>query len=199
MKYPRTYVVFDFETSGLDHLTDKITEIGALKIVNGQEVDRLNILIKWPDLVLSEKITELTGITQKMLDDDGVSPEIALEAMKGFIDNLILIGHNVWNFDFKFLDQFFKPTGEQWQYWMDNFIDTAAHCKAFKIGIDRKFNQSYESWVAEVMTTKAFGVKFNVGLMCDELGIDKSIGQHRAMNDVLLTNEIYKKVCLLEK
>lgn len=174
-----------------------MVESAALKIVDGQEVDRLNILIDWPDLVVSEKITELTGITNEMLKNEGVTPEIAREAFKKFIEGFILVGHNIWNFDFKFLEQFLETTVEQYRWYMNHFVDTAAHCKSSKLAnSERLFNETYEQWVADVMETRAFGVKFNVGLMCDELGIDKSIGQHRAMNDVLLTNEIYKKVCL---
>jgi DNA polymerase III epsilon subunit-like protein len=142
---------------------------------------------------VSEKITELTGITNEMLKNDGVSPDIAREAFKKFIHGFILVGHNVWNFDFKFLES----SAYDHDWYMNHFVDTAAHCKSSKLAnSERLFNETYEEWVANVMETKAFGVKFNVGLMCDELGIDKSIGQHRAMNDVLLTNEIYKKVCL---
>ncbi len=196
MRYPKTYVVFDFETTGLDHLKDKVTEIGALKVENGVEVDRLNILIKWPDVEISEKISELTGITNELIAAEGIDPEAAIEKFRMFIAGHILIGHNIYNFDLKFLDQLLHPKGDLWRWWMDNFIDTAVHVKAKKIDHDRRFNQSYEDWAAEVMETRAFGIKFNVGLCCDELGIDKSIGQHRAMNDVILTNEIYKKICL---
>lgn len=195
MKYPNSYVVFDFETTGLDPATAKVLEIGAIKVVNGEVVDKLSLLIKWPEPV-PEKITEITGITQAMVDAEGTTPDDARQRLAMFIADQIVIGHNIYNFDLKFLFGFLAKDIVNVSKVLVNFIDTAAHVKAKKINIVRRFNQSYESWVKEVMETKAFGIKFNVGTCCDELGIDKSIGQHRAMNDVLLTNEIYKKVCL---
>lgn len=195
MRYPTNYVVFDFETTGLDPATCKILEIGAIKVNNGEIVDRLQCLIKWPEPVPAN-ITEITGITQAMIDAEGIDPEIAQKKFIEFIKDQILIGHNIYNFDLRFLYFFHKFTDPEWAKIKNNFLDTAAHAKANKIKIYRKFNQDYKDWVKEVMETKAFGIKFNVGITCDELGIDKSSGQHRAMNDVLLTNEIYKKLCL---
>lgn len=195
MKYPNTYCVFDFETTGLDPATCKVLEIGAIKVQRGEIVDKLQCLIKWPDPV-PENIVEITGITQAMVDGDGIDPEAAKEKLREFIDGEVLIGHNIYNFDIPFLSVFLNLDEEQMAFILDNFIDTAAHVKGKKINLDRPYNEHYADWVKNVMETRAFGVKFNVGLCCEELGIDKSIGQHRAMNDVLLTNEIYKKVCL---
>jgi len=196
MTYPNTYCVFDFETSGLDHMKDKVIEVGLLAVVDGKQVMRSDFLIKWPGLVLPQGITALTGITQEMIDKDGKEPEEAIKFIREMIDGKVLIGHNIFNFDLKFLEQLLNPTILEYESWMNNFIDTAAHFKASKIGVVRKPDQDYRDWVREVMETRAYGVRFNVSVCCDELGIDKSSGQHRAMNDVLLTEQIYRKLCL---
>ena len=60
------FVVVDVETTGLSTAEDKITEIGAVRIENGEEVDSFSMLID-PERVIPEKVTELTGITAAML------------------------------------------------------------------------------------------------------------------------------------
>ena len=60
-----TYVAIDLETTGLDPKKEKIIEIGAVKVVDGQVAEEFSTLVD-PRRLLEERISELTGIT----DDD---------------------------------------------------------------------------------------------------------------------------------
>lgn len=100
LEMPNSFVVFDIETTGLDFIFDEIIEIGAIKIVNGAVVDSFNSLIK-PKNKIDEFITELTGITNEMLEDAPSIREVLLNFVD-FIGNNILVGHNV-NFDINFV------------------------------------------------------------------------------------------------
>lgn len=194
MKYPNKYVVLDFETTGLDPVNNQVLEIGALQVVPGVPDTQLSMIINW-GIQIPEKITEITGITQEMADA-GVTPEYAREALKGFLAGYPIVGHNIYNFDLKFLDKFLGLTHYDWDQLMLNFVDTAVLMKAKKLGEDIRLNELFHQFSERIMTQRIFGLKFNLGLCCEELGIPKPDGQHRAMADVKLTNEVYKKLCL---
>jgi DNA polymerase III epsilon subunit-like protein len=197
MKYPTKYVVLDFETSGLDHKTDKILEIGAMKVdmfSSASPGEEFTTLINW-NIPIPPEVTKINGITQEMCLGK-MQPDKAKEALKAFIGNLPIVGHNVYNFDFKFLDKFLELTHYDWDNLMNNFIDTAVMMKARKMKEDRAWNETYKDFAERIMSQRIFGVKYSLGVCCDELGIPKPDGQHRAMADVKLTNELYNKICL---
>ena len=60
------YTALDLETTGLNPKYDKIIEVGAVKVRNGEIIDRFQQLV-CPGIALPEKITGLTGITQEEL------------------------------------------------------------------------------------------------------------------------------------
>ena len=97
---PNNYVVFDIETTGLDPEFDEIIEIGAVKIKDGIKIDTFNSLIK-PEYEIDEFITELTGITNEMVENAPSIDEV-LPKFMDFINDYIIIGHNV-NFDINFI------------------------------------------------------------------------------------------------
>ena len=94
------YVLVDIETTGLSPVNDEIIEIGAIKVKDCKIVDQYNELIKI-NRKLSPFITNLTGITGEMLNK-GKLPTIALKEFIDFVDEDVIIGHNV-NFDLGFL------------------------------------------------------------------------------------------------
>ncbi len=85
-------VVLDFETTGLSAAVDRIIEIGAVKYVEGREVDRLSLFCN-PERALSPRITELTGITDLMLRD-AVSPQEGIRQLLDFAQGCVLAAHN---------------------------------------------------------------------------------------------------------
>lgn len=96
-----TYVVFDLETTGFNAGgTDSIIEIGAVKICNGEIIDRFDELID-PKRPLPSKITELTNITDEMLKGKP-SEEEAVKKFKEWIGDLPMVAHNA-KFDVSFI------------------------------------------------------------------------------------------------
>lgn len=98
--FPRDYVILDLETTGLDPAFDEIIEIGAIRVRNGEEVERFNSLVK-PSYPVDPYIEELTGLTNAILKTAPNLSEV-LPAAYEFIGSDIIVGHNV-NFDINFL------------------------------------------------------------------------------------------------
>lgn len=98
--FPDDYVVFDLETTGLDPSFDEIIEIAALKVRNGEIVDSFSSLVN-PEMEIDEFITDLTGITNAMLEGAPTLKAILPSVLK-FIGPDIVVGHNI-NFDINFL------------------------------------------------------------------------------------------------
>ncbi|MBE6663006.1 MAG: PolC-type DNA polymerase III [Ruminococcaceae bacterium] len=99
-KFDEEFCVFDLETTGLSNINDKITEIGAVIIKNGQIIDRYNTFVN-PERPIPERIVELTGITDDMVKDARKIDAVLPEFLK-FIGNRTLVAHNA-NFDIGFV------------------------------------------------------------------------------------------------
>ncbi len=97
-----TYVVFDIETTGLSAINDMITEIGAVRIKDGQIIDTYSQLIN-PNRPIPSKITELTGITDEMVKNKPSINEVIFD-FKDFIKDDVLVAHNA-SFDIGFIRQ----------------------------------------------------------------------------------------------
>ncbi len=99
------YVVFDVETTGLSAAYDTIIELAAVKMQNGQIIDRFERFSN-PHQPLSAKIKELTGITDEMLVG---APELVdvLTDFKAFIKGTTLVAHNA-RFDMGFIQAGFR-------------------------------------------------------------------------------------------
>ncbi|MBQ8426571.1 MAG: 3'-5' exoribonuclease [Clostridia bacterium] len=97
------YVVFDIETTGLDVMSNGITEIGAVKLVNGKITEQFTTLVK-PDYRITEEIVKITGITEEMVKDAPKISTVIPDFMK-FIQGAVLVAHNA-DFDVKFIKRF---------------------------------------------------------------------------------------------
>ena len=94
------YVVFDIETTGLSNLTCKIIEIGAVRVEKGEVVDRFSEFVN-PEVPIPFRITELTSITDEMVQD-APPIEVILPRFREFCQGAVLVAHNA-DFDTGFI------------------------------------------------------------------------------------------------
>ncbi len=95
-----TYVSIDLETTGLQPKTDKIIEIGAVKVRCGQPAGTFQTFVN-PGRIVNEQVVELTRIRQEEVDHAPYMEEI-LPGLLCFLEDLPLLGHRVL-FDYAFL------------------------------------------------------------------------------------------------
>lgn len=120
----KSYVAFDIETTGLSPEHNEIIEIGALKVREGKVVDRFIRFIE-PEAGIPPMITQLTGITNDMVEGAGNCGEVLPEFLE-FCEQDTLIGHNV-QFDFSFV----KTKAKELGYTYDHMgIDTLKDCQS---------------------------------------------------------------------
>lgn len=93
-------VCFDIETTGLNRIRDRITEIGAVVLKNGEIVDQYNTFVN-PNRPIPRNIVELTGITDSMVAD-APGQEEALSHFLDWVGDRPLAAHNA-EFDMGFL------------------------------------------------------------------------------------------------
>ena len=95
-----TYVCIDLETTGLNPKLDKIIEIGAVKVINGEITETFETFVN-PGRKLEQRIMELTGIRDEQLTDAPYIDEV-LPDLLDFLGDLPLLGHSIL-FDYSFL------------------------------------------------------------------------------------------------
>jgi len=162
-KFVDDYVVFDLETTGLDPLTNKIIEIGALKYKKGKLVAEYSVLIN-PEVLLPEVITKITGLNNEDLKDKPTINTVLPEFL-AFIEDLTLIAHNS-SFDLSFIEENLKKLNMP--IIQNKNIDTIDLAKKY---IPKAYNYKLE-------TLKHY--------------FKLDYGSHRSVDDCKTTNYIYE-------
>lgn len=158
-----SYISLDIETTGLNPVTDRITEVGAVKIENGVVVDSFSTLIN-PIVPIPSDISKLTGIYNEDVMNEKTFEEIASELYK-FIKEGIILGQNI-KFDLSFLYHSFKRCNIELN---NDYVDL--------LTTSRKLSPELES--------------HRLGKVAEHLGVSYA-GAHRAINDALITEKCYE-------
>ncbi len=161
-----TFVCFDLETTGLSANNDKITEIGAVKVKNGEVVDTFSTFVD-PGRPIPSKIVELTGITDSMVKG-APSQHDAVRAFLQFVDGAVLVAHNA-PFDTSFIRMACENMGETYCY---TAVDTVA--------------------IARAILPDIKNVKLDTVASYLRLG---SFNHHRAVDDAEMLTRIFIELC----
>ena len=124
------FIVFDLETTGLSAKNERIIEIGAVRVSNGEIKDSFSSFVN-PQKPIPQKITELTGIKDSMVEDAPFEEEAYKSFMKFCGENAVFVAHNA-DFDCGFM----KETAERLGLEFNNtYIDTVVLARQLFPGI----------------------------------------------------------------
>ncbi len=174
----KTFVAFDLETTGIDHTKDSITEIAAIRVVNGEIVESKELIFQ--ELVhpykkrIPENVEKITGITNEMVHKCREVWEV-FKDFSEFIGDDILVGYNCMSFDSKFLRRAGRLSNKIIK---NKYFDVMNYVKKFESVLH------YE----------------NKTLSCisNLLGITNP-NAHRALADSVTTAKVYLKLLELEE
>lgn len=158
-----SYIAVDLETTGLNPKTEKIIEIGAIKVIDGVICGEYHTLVQ-PHRELTEWVRELTGITDAMLESTpGI--EDCIDIFLKFCEDLPLLGHHVI-FDYSFLK---RAAVNHKQEFERKGIDTLPLCRRFMPAENKK----------------------TLVAACEYYGIIRQQA-HRALDDAKAAHQLYQ-------
>lgn len=193
----RNIVFFDTETTGFNAQSHKIIELAAIGVRKGVKGEpeiwrEMDVYCRLPDgKKIPEKIVEITGITDRMLTEQGITEDemaeqfaeiITGEYGKDLFENLkdtLLVAHNA-QFDLNFtgylyiLQMAHDKEGPQFRRWLHEFND-ADYLDTLTIYKDRA---AYPHKLANAI--EHYGLQ------------DSVVNSHRAVDDVKALMEVAK-------
>ena len=106
-----SYVVMNIKTTGADYDKDRIFEVGLLKIYGDGIGDQFQCLLQC-GREIPESVTRLTGISNEMMEREGIGEEEAFDKIQEFIGEDLVVGYNV-QADMKFIQRLGERVGKQ--------------------------------------------------------------------------------------
>ncbi|SNY60061.1 DNA polymerase-3 subunit epsilon [Arsukibacterium tuosuense] len=161
----RVYVVLDVETTGGKAGSDRVIEIGAVKVQAGEVLDTFSTLIN-PQRYIPSFITRLTGINSAMVSDAPSFAEIA-PALSEFLQGAVFVAHNS-KFDYGFIRSEF--TRLEIPFAMPQLC-TVVNMRRYYPGLE----------------------SYSLGKLCQHFDI-KLTNHHRALDDATATVELLKLI-----
>ena len=156
-----TFCVLDLETTGFSFRTEKITEIGIMKVKNGEVIDEFSCFVN-PEKPIPPRVVEVTNITDEMVKDAETIDKVMPKLLE-FVGDSVLVAHNA-DFDIGFL----KHNCAELGYKLDNtYIDT--------LRLAKQLFPTYK--------------KYKLGIIAENLGIKVEVA-HRALDDVDTTVKV---------
>lgn len=161
-----TYVVFDIETTGFSAKSDRIIEIGAVKVEKGKIVDRFSTFVN-PEIPIPFRIEKLTSINDSMVINAPKIEEVLPKFME-FCEGAVMVAHNA-DFDMSFISANCERQGLSCDF---TIVDTVAMSRYLIIGLGRY---------------KLDNVAKALGIVLEH--------HHRAVDDAECTALIFQKLC----
>lgn len=157
-----TYCVLDLETTGFSPTTEKITEIGVMKVKEGKVIDSFGCFVN-PEKPIPPRVVEVTNITDDMVKDAETIEQVFPKLLE-FIEGSVIVAHNA-SFDVGFLKHNAKALGYDFDF---TYVDT--------LSLAQELFPDYKS--------------YKLGRIAKNLDIKVEVA-HRALDDVDTTVKVF--------
>lgn len=189
-------IYFDTETTGLDLRLDKIVEYGCLRVRNQEITEELRLLVKQPIRIPLEA-SNIHGITNEMVEKDGIDPESACKQVLAFFGDDPVIGINNIPYDLPLLEVECKhfnlprPHVEKW-------FDIGMFHKGMQIGNVWNGQELFYRYALRIREIRAKGVKYNLDHLSKVYETEnlRDNSFHGALRDSRMVFYIFKKMQL---
>ncbi len=114
-----TLIILDTETTGLDHKTERIIEVAAVKMEGETVIDTFSAMVN-PEVPIRHSSFQIHGISEDMVKD-APTMDVVLPQFLEFIEELPFVAHNAI-FDYSFINEAHKRLYNK--RWKSHKIDT---------------------------------------------------------------------------
>ena len=196
-KKHQKYIVFDFETEGLNLRYSKPWQLGFLEAEGTKIKNQYDIYIDFEDLAVSQDAARITGFSKQTYDKKKKDKEKVLKFFDKFVydPDYLLIGHNVIGYAVYIHNVLRKACGHPADYsYMNRIIDTNCLSKAYKMGL-KKVDGNSTLWQYKLNNYIKKGLKTNQMAMLKEFDIEFDKDRlHDAVYDVKMTLKLFHKL-----
>ncbi len=187
-----SYLVFDFETTGLDPETDRIIQVGLCEVHRG-EVERRSAWLVKQTVPIAPGAAKKHGISDEQVRLHGEPPaKSARVLLKALNEAPACMGHNIHRFDIRFIeaecDRLDMNCPDTLEY-----VDTAALYKGWKLGQPKWQRETQAAYAERILSQRVYGLKYAISTCLQEFGIPVDQAQlHDASADAYATHLVYK-------
>lgn len=188
------YVIYDYETTGLDVLNDRIVSAGYLRVVDNQITEEMSFIVKQP-VVIPDICIGIHGITNERMNKEGISPKEAMQRGADFMKKNFCGGLNNLGYDYFLAEVECNRHGIE-RPRIENQFDVGLMYKGIALGNLYNESEFFFSYAKRIRDIRAKGVKFNLNFLtktfeCENLRED---GIHTVLHDIKMTHNIFQKM-----
>lgn len=181
-----TFIAIDVETTGLNCGQHEIIEVAAVLFENWKPKLKFETLLR-PSSAISAQITNLTGITNNMVENAPYFGQIS-DSLLNFIASYNLVGHNL-KFDLKFL----YKNGLDFYSKKRKYFDTLSISQ--KILKKPTYKWDKELGCYDIDYNKDYDVEnHKLDTLCDYYAIRDNDTAHRALSDAYAAGILFNKL-----
>tara|TARA_B100001094_G_C18140111_1_gene777352 strand:+ start:653 stop:1288 length:636 start_codon:yes stop_codon:yes gene_type:complete len=197
-KTNQKYIVFDFETEGLNLRYSKPWQLGFIVAQNKKIIERHDIHIDFEDLNVSKDAARVTGFSWEIYNKKKKDKNKVLSFFDKFLYNpeYLIIGHNVIGYDIYIHNILRKACGQPTDYsYLNRVIDTNCLSKAYRLGLKTADSNNLTLWQYKLNNYIKRGMKTSQIAMLKEFDIEFNKDKlHDAIYDVEMTLKLFHKL-----